>query len=190
MATVINKTGVGSINQTGTVNSSTAPSTGGANAVPAPAPSNGTATAPPQTFGGFGTQAEQDTNASADTQIQQFIQSTPGLGALDAAAGGAFSSWLVGQVGTLAGQGNTDPWTTIQNLITNTMGLTQGSVDLTSPQWNWAIKADPTTGATLSQDQILQKLTAMPAYQQTANAKNTAHTVINGMASMFGTGGV
>ena len=78
----------------------------------------------------------------------------------------------------------------IQNLITNTMGLTQGSVDLTSPQWNWAIKADPTTGATLSQDQILQKLTAMPAYQQTANAKNTAHTVINGMASMFGTGGV
>ena len=89
------------------------------NGVAAAAQAAQNAPPPPPPFGGFGTQAEQDTNASADTQIQQFIQSTPGLGALDAAAGGAFSSWLVGQVGTLAGQGNTDPWTTIQNIINN-----------------------------------------------------------------------
>ena len=47
----------------------------------------------------------------------------------------------------------------------------------------------PTTGTPLTQDAILQKLTTLPEYQQTDNAKNTAHSVINGLSQMLGTGG-
>ena len=76
----------------------------------------------------------------------------------------------------------------ISNLIENTLGLTTGSVDLTQPKWNFALQNDPTTGAPMTQDQILAKVVQMPEYDTSDTAINNAHTVANGLSSLFGQG--
>lgn len=76
----------------------------------------------------------------------------------------------------------------ITNLIENTLGLTSGSVDLTQPKWNWALGNDPTTGAPMTQDQILAKTVQMPEYNTSDTAINNAHAVANGLTNLFGQG--
>ena len=89
------------------------------------------------------------------------------------------------------------------NLISSTLGIDASSIDFTSPQWNWVI-ATPTAGTNqktaLTSDQILQKITSpgftfqgpngqTMSYDNTNNAMQTANTVTNGLAQMFGVGG-
>ena len=87
--------------------------------------------------------------------------------------------------------------------IANTLGLDQSSIDFTSPQWSWAIATpDPKTGVktALTQDQILQKITnpnfsftgpnGQPmTFDNTNTAMQNAHSTIQSLAQMFGTGG-
>ena len=78
----------------------------------------------------------------------------------------------------------------IQNLIANTLGTTADNVDLTSPQYNWAIAIPPGATQAPTQDQILQKLVTTPEYDSSNNAVSNAKTITSGLAAQFGVGGL
>jgi hypothetical protein len=77
-------------------------------------------------------------------------------------------------------------------LIGGMMGISPGSIDFTSPQWNWAIATpDPKTGVktALTLDQVQQKLTTLPQWQQSNTANQMATDVTTQLAKQFGFGG-
>lgn len=77
-------------------------------------------------------------------------------------------------------------------VIGNTMGISPGSIDFTSPQWNWVIATpDPKTGvkSALTLDQVQQKLVTTPQWQQSNNAVNMSTDVTTALNKAFGFGG-
>ena len=78
----------------------------------------------------------------------------------------------------------------IQNLIANTLGTPADNVDLTSPQYNWAIAIPPGATQAPTQDQNLQKLVTTPEYDSSNNAVSNAKTITSGLAAQFGVGGL
>jgi len=76
-------------------------------------------------------------------------------------------------------------------VISNTLGVAPGSIDFTSPQWNWVIATpDAKTGVkgALTLDQVQQKLTTMPQFDQSNNAHQMATDVTTSLSKQFGFG--
>lgn len=90
----------------------------------------------------------------------------------------------------------------ITSVIANTLGLNQSAINLTDPQWSWAIATpDAKTGVktALTPDQVLQKITAptftyvgsngqSQSYADSNNAKQLANNFSQSFASAFGKG--
>jgi hypothetical protein len=78
-------------------------------------------------------------------------------------------------------------------MISNTLGIAPGSINYTSPDWNWVIATpDAKTGqkTALTLDQVQQKLVTMPQFNTSNNAQQMADSVMTGLGKQWGFGGV
>ena len=79
-----------------------------------------------------------------------------------------------------------------QSLIGQMMGIDPAGIDFTSPQWNWVVNTPSAkTGVkgALTLDQVQQKITQMPAWQNTNNAQQMSSDVLVSLNKAFGFGG-
>jgi hypothetical protein len=148
------------------------------------------------------------TNQSLMNQVESTLQDYTGSGSsfgssnLIAGAEAKFTQQMITQASQMypslassIAQGITPTQYTqpYSQMISNTLGIAPGSINYTSPDWNWVIATpDAKTGVkqALTLDQVQQKLVTMPQFNTSNNAQQMSDSVMTGLGKQWGFGGV